>query len=306
MNPLPSFIARLRFVFSLIVASLALGALGGPAQAIPPRKPSIVYERATRPVPYGNGAPRGEWQRELLILSNGTWSAGEASGVLSAAELTTLKRTIARTRFAIDRGNYPICTGFPSRVVRVTAGAKKLQWSTPCARQPVASFLKLEELVTSLTIARYVRVVPVVPIEPTPPLVPIQPIPPVEPVHVEPAPVVRDPSPVLLTYRVDSMYSGRDSEAITVRYDGTWTKGGGLRGESGSGMLAPAEVAALKKSIDNATWGSNPKRYECAARLDGEALLNGDGHSYRWSVPCGQPHPSLSAIISQLRQLTSR
>ncbi|MCC6623138.1 MAG: hypothetical protein IT385_17905 [Deltaproteobacteria bacterium] len=296
MSPRPALV-----VFAL--ASLVVLTQAEAALAIPPRKvlAPVIYERATQPAPDGRPQRGATWTPELVVRSDGTWratsTAGASAGQLDRAALRDLQRAIARARYRIDYGVYAMCTGFPSRRIRVKTKAGAVTWAAPCARRPHASVLALDELVERLVFASSVPLDPVVPIDPIDPTWRFE-RPPIEPPPIEPEPAPPVASQILVSYD-EQRFTSIGKGGIVVRVDGSWTS------DSGSGVLAPDQLASLRARLQTVTFGPGPLNTQCAARLDGHGHIDAPGlGSHRWSIPCSSLHPTLASLLTELRRLT--
>lgn len=127
----------------------ALGLRGVVARA--DRLPGVLIELSlrggadTRPT---RGAP---WTVQLVVRTDGTFTAHGRSGRLADDELRVLRGMSARARLALIPQRGPMCEALPTQTYRVRTWRGSVVWSAPCAPEVHRSVRVLVEQAAAAT-----------------------------------------------------------------------------------------------------------------------------------------------------------
>lgn len=270
-------IVRIRALFALS----ALLALAAPQDA-EARLPRTLFELTQREGRELARRPdQAPFELVLLVQDDGTWASGERRGRLAPPDLARVRRAVARTRPGMERRRIALCAGLPSETMRLRTPRGVVTWLTPCSTPPNQATLALMELVQSVTAEGGTE--------------------PSETPSTEPPPQAQS-AEVLVTYGMQSMEDPMGSDQLTLYTDGrvTW--------RGGTAQIAPEGMRELERLARTVTLGPVPRDqyHECAARLTGTARIEIRGRGrHDWSLPCGQPHGSIGALLGRIRALAA-
>lgn len=251
-----------------LLAPLLLVALVATDTLARPPSPILTVEVG----PTDRHKPRPDQTRlELQVLSDGTFELDGRPGALSRPALRELQRAIAKTRFVLAPKARVNCMAIPVRRTHVKAQRGQVSWAAPCDRSPHPS---VPALITS---ARAILGD-----------------------HLHSAPSAPT---TLVRYEVTSHRSPMGGESLVLMSDGSWSHHN-ARGAR-SGVLPAPDLKAIRDRMRTVRVGASRNPHHCAAMLEGQGTVTLDGvGSHTFSVPCSELDPTLSAFLSELRQLT--
>lgn len=238
----------------------------------------LSHRDGTDPAPREGRLGPPSFLSDILVRTDGSFVRDGRTGILSRVDRVRVSRAASRARLRMERTPRPHCEAIPNTTMRLATRRGTITWLAPCSPLPDDTAMALVALITELTTTTTV--------EPTPTPTPDVP--------------VTVTNGVVFSYDEMSMRSPMDSEQIVVYGDGRLVRSGATT------QLAPSDLERIVQLARVVVPEASPHdaRMACAAMLTGQATIDVPGRGrYQWSMPCGQPHASIGALLREARRL---